>query len=301
MTIMTDKLKLIFLLAYSLSAGSCGSHDFSGGEKAPVPPAPPGPAATPMDSAPVPVPGQTQPPVVPVPGPTPETPAQPQPPAMPPTPVVPPQTITPPCNRAVAVALVMDMSWSMLEEGRLEQARSAANGFISALRPGDRIGLVGFDGMENLHFALSPDFSGARAALQTIRGATLGIGTVITAGLRGGGQLLDSVSDQTTQKVLVLLSDGVGVSLEDDDDDDDEEGTTVPAPAPTPAPGEEPRQMAAELKNQSVRIITVAYGNDPAGQQLMSDMTASPGDAIRPETDSALADAFATVAASLCR
>ncbi len=103
----------------------------------------------------------------------------------------------------ITTALVIDVSGSMADEHKLEQARDAATAYVDALGPNDRATLVSFSSQVNLIQDYTPDKNALKA----------GIGK-LTA--QGNTLLYDAIS-QTAQrqsaqterrKPLIVLTDG---------------------------------------------------------------------------------------------
>jgi VWFA-related protein len=110
-------------------------------------------------------------------------------------------------RKPLKVALVIDSSYSMKKEGRLEAARSASRDFLSALAPGDECMIVGFNDTVQFIQGLSSDRTALAAAIDR-------------TSAEGGTALYDAIYKTANQlervdgrKVLVLLSDGKDESM----------------------------------------------------------------------------------------
>ena len=175
---------------------------------------------------------------------------------------------------------------SMQEGTRLSSAKQSANTFLQGLRQGDSIGLIGFARSAGTHYTISDDTAGAITALQNIEVDNGGFGTDINAALQAGSDMLDSVDNPETNRIIVLLSDGEHMDL-------NAMFGGTPGPSPT--------DTATGIKDSGIRIITVAFEAKPEGSQVMSGVATAAEDAIDSPNEAALADAFAQIARSLCR
>jgi Ca-activated chloride channel family protein len=101
----------------------------------------------------------------------------------------------------LAVAVGVDHSFSMTPP-RLERARAGARAFVAALRPDDRVMVVGIGSQVEVLAPLSDDRSAAIAALERLEpwGTTPLYDATIEA--------IDAVQDARGRRALVLLSDG---------------------------------------------------------------------------------------------
>jgi VWFA-related protein len=102
----------------------------------------------------------------------------------------------------VNAILTLDMSDSV-EGDRLTHLREAGGALLDALRPGDRVALVGFSHMVTLGSQLTDDVAGVRAALETSQ--PKGNTSLIDAAYAG---LVLSESD-TGRAVMIAFSDGL--------------------------------------------------------------------------------------------
>jgi Ca-activated chloride channel family protein len=105
------------------------------------------------------------------------------------------------------VALVIDRSGSMAQDGKLESAKAAAIHLLEQLRPDDVFSLVIFDSQAHL---LVPsrrarDMNGVRSQIQRL---TPGGGTNIYDGLRRGYAEAATAAGSETINRVILLSDG---------------------------------------------------------------------------------------------
>jgi VWFA-related protein len=103
----------------------------------------------------------------------------------------------------IAVALVVDVSGSMNEEGRLDAAKAAGRALIDALGPRDSAALISFaDDVKVVH-----GFTGDAAALKSALSELVAKGDTALYDALGQSALLMQALPQP-RKVIVLLSDG---------------------------------------------------------------------------------------------
>ena len=99
--------------------------------------------------------------------------------------------------------LVMDVSGSMFDAGKLTAAKAAAQAYIEQMRPGDQAGLLIFNTVVNYRQAITTDRNALIQALDALdaRGDT----TMFDA-LAQAGQILQPVSGR---KAIIVLTDGL--------------------------------------------------------------------------------------------
>ena len=103
----------------------------------------------------------------------------------------------------ITTALVIDVSGSMADEHKLDQARDAAKAYVDALGPNDRATLVSFSSQVNLIQDYTPDKNALKAAIGklTAQGNTLLYDAI--------SQTAERQSAQTERrKPLIVLTDG---------------------------------------------------------------------------------------------
>jgi VWFA-related protein len=105
-------------------------------------------------------------------------------------------------RKPLKIALVIDASYSMTRDGKLEAAREASRDFVSALGPGDECMLVTFNDSVDVAHELTSNKS---ALLATIDRTEAVGGTALYDALFKTADRLEKVDGR---KVLVLLSDG---------------------------------------------------------------------------------------------
>ena len=110
-------------------------------------------------------------------------------------------------RRPVNLALVMDSSGSMAEEGKMDAARAAAESLVSRLGPQDTFALVTFDDRAWVRIPTTPARDPAALA-SAIAGLSPGGGTNLSDGLERGLAELDR-PELTGVKRLIVLSDGM--------------------------------------------------------------------------------------------
>lgn len=148
------------------------------------------------------------------------------------------------------VALVLDTSGSMEDDGKIAAARAGAAEFIAALGDGDRLSLM--------TFSSAPRWLITDQPLAAIRGsASAQVGTLVAAGktsLYDAVQLaVDALAadpEQSAIKAVVVLSDGA----------DTTSATRLDALLARLDPGPE--------SGGGIRVFTIAYGKDASGDVL---------------------------------
>lgn len=109
----------------------------------------------------------------------------------------------PPLN----VALVIDISGSMLQENKLEHARTAALNFVKALHPNDILSIVAFD--DNAHLLLpAQQVANKSKVRQILANLASGSGTNIYDGLKLGYREVGKNASRDGVSLVILLSDG---------------------------------------------------------------------------------------------
>lgn len=148
-----------------------------------------------------------------------------------------------PSANPVDVVLLLDSSSSMAG-AKLEQAKSAARGFLAMLDlRRDQAAVIGFSGAPTLAAGLGQDLALLERA---VGGLALGSGTRIDRALQAGvGELLGPRRRPGNQGVLVLLSDG--------------------AHSGTPA---ELRRAVAEARSLGALIYAIGFGADADAAEL---------------------------------
>lgn len=104
---------------------------------------------------------------------------------------------------ALNAMLVFDVSGSMNEAGKLEQAKQAARAFIEMLRPQDRVGLIAFDVEVHRMASLTSDQTVLHQAIDEMGGVR---DTALYDALLAAVQDLESVQGR---RAIVVLSDGM--------------------------------------------------------------------------------------------
>lgn len=134
----------------------------------------------------------------------------------------------------VDLALVMDVSGSMLGAGKLDQAKRAALALVDTLHDDDRLALVTFDGDAHTLVGLSRVDTGRLRPL--LQGLSTGSGTNLGAGMLAG---LSEVAGSDRVRKVLLLTDGQA-----------NEGVTDPA------------ELAGMAHADGVTLSTVGLGLD---------------------------------------
>jgi Ca-activated chloride channel family protein len=109
------------------------------------------------------------------------------------------------------IMLVVDVSGSMADEGKLEQVKAGLGTFLQRILPDDRVGLVSFSSKANLDVPPTSLAQNRSALDDTIQQLHPQGKTAIYDGLMAGKQALDGLppSQEERIKAIVLLTDGM--------------------------------------------------------------------------------------------
>lgn len=161
----------------------------------------------------------------------------------------------------ISIVMAMDISASMLSKdlkpNRLEALKKVAIDFIDS-RYRDKIGVVAYSGEAFTICPLTSDHKIAKNAIKDVKYGLLEGGTAIGTGLGTAINRLD-VNDQTKEKVVILLTDGVNNSGNID-----------------------PKTIAEIAHEKNIRVYTIAMGTngtayspigiDPMGKLVFKDV-----------------------------
>ena len=148
------------------------------------------------------------------------------------------------------IALVLDTSGSMEEDGKIGAAREGAVEFLGLLNPGDRLSLMTFSNTPQW-LAQNQPLATARALAQTqVGGLIAGGKTALYDAELQAITALQADRDQEAIKAVVVLSDGA----------DTTSSTSLGALLARIDPGPE--------SGGALRVFTIAYGKDAAGEVL---------------------------------
>jgi Ca-activated chloride channel homolog len=99
--------------------------------------------------------------------------------------------------------LVMDVSGSMNNAGKLDAAKSAAQAYIAQMRPGDRAGLLTFNTKVTYAQEITADHTALDQAIQSLKAKD---DTAMFDALEQATQILKDVSGR---KAIIVLTDGL--------------------------------------------------------------------------------------------
>lgn len=105
--------------------------------------------------------------------------------------------------QSVTTLLVMDISGSMAEAGKLDAAKTAARAYVNQLRQNDKIGLLTFNTQFDYVVPITAD---RQAILSAIGNLTAGGNTAMYDALMQGVTKLNSVAGR---KAIIVLTDGL--------------------------------------------------------------------------------------------
>ena len=183
-----------------------------------------------------------------------------------------------PCPRALDAMFVVDVSHSLSADDFL-QAKMAASNFVALMDLSvDRVGLISFAGDARLDQPLTH----RGALVQTnILGLEPRSGTLLQPSIQLAQFNLEAGGDSVLP-LMLLLSDGVI--------------NNNPAVNTNLA-----KQQAAAARSAGTRIITISYGTDSAGTNLMRALASGPQDFYYAPTAAEMRSLFTAIASSLCR
>jgi VWFA-related protein len=104
---------------------------------------------------------------------------------------------------ALATLLVLDVSGSMNQSGKLEGAKAAARAYVEQLQPGDQAGVLAFNTSARL---LQPLTADREALLQAIDGLRAGEDTAMYDAL---GKAVGILQPFSGRKAIIVLTDGM--------------------------------------------------------------------------------------------
>jgi Ca-activated chloride channel family protein len=167
------------------------------------------------------------------------------------------------------VMLVVDVSGSMGEESKLDEAKQGLEVFLRQISPRDRIGLIQFDEEVTPLLPIRP-FGETRAELaQTVEELFPDGQTAVYDATARGYEEVRALGDETRINAVVVLTDGA----------DNESSTSVDALV---------RSLEAQASNTEqtpIRVYTIAYGSEAQKSVLERIATSSGGKAFEGDPD----------------
>lgn len=165
------------------------------------------------------------------------------------------------------VELVVDVSGSMGDEGKLDKARSGLLVFLRQLSPRDRVGLVTFNDRIFELAPVRPFAQNADTLRRQIGELIPGGQTAVYDATQDGLRRVQQLNDPTRINAVVVLTDGEDTSSSSDFD------------AVRSA-------LAAQSRSEgnAVRVYTIAYGSDANSQELDAIGAASGGKGFKGDT-----------------
>jgi Ca-activated chloride channel family protein len=165
------------------------------------------------------------------------------------------------------VELVVDVSGSMGDEGKLDKARSGLLVFLRQLSPRDRVGLVTFNDRIFELAPVRPFAQNADTLRRQIAELIPGGQTAVYDATQDGLRRVQELNDPTRINAVVVLTDGEDTSSNSDFD------------AVRSA-------LAAQSRSEgnAVRVYTIAYGSDANSKELDAIGAASGGKGFKGDT-----------------
>jgi len=165
------------------------------------------------------------------------------------------------------IMLVLDTSGSMSEEGKLDSAKRGLKVFLSQLSPNDRVGLISFNDQVFYNQAVAP-FRQDRARLLTqINQLFPGGETAVYDASEAGLKAIQGLHDPTRINAVVVLTDG-------EDNQSNQTATELARKL----------QQQARSEGLSVRVYTIAYGQEANRAELQEIAAASGGKGYEGDT-----------------
>ncbi len=189
------------------------------------------------------------------------------------------------------IMLVVDTSLSMVDEGKLEAARVAANRFIDNLTyPRDQVGAVLFNSSALLNVPLGTDTVAAKAVVDERVGAAINCANGFGSGC--GSNLHDALDVALDElegprhrpeatKVLIYVGDG---------------GKDA-----GPGPGPDPTPQILRLQNSGVHAVAIALGSVIDNGAMVRQMASSPNDYFYAPGAAGVDFAFNNLNQNVCR
>lgn len=175
-------------------------------------------------------------------------------------------------NTIYDVYLVIDVSGSMLDEGKLDNAKNAANTFIDSIDSNEnKVGLAVFADQAMILSKIgdSVNLKNKIQSLQAEGGTAMGDAIIIVT------ETLQSEGRQDANKIILLLTDGMTTD------------------------GADPIQAATIAKQNDITIFTVGYGYDADANTLNEIASITNGKYFQAQSGQDLISVFNNIAKSL--
>jgi Ca-activated chloride channel family protein len=163
-------------------------------------------------------------------------------------------------RKSANVAVVVDVSGSMGDGGRLEQAQQGLRVFLRQFSARDRVGLLTFSERVNVIVPISEMSSNRPLLVQSVNQLVPGGGTAVYDATVRGVDLIAALHDQTRINAVVVLTDG-------DDNESRLRASQVIASL----------RQRSEDQEHTIRVFTIAYGSEANRNVLESIAEASGG------------------------
>ena len=165
-------------------------------------------------------------------------------------------------RKAANILLLVDVSGSMNDSGKIDQARVGLRAFLRRLSPRDRVGLTQFSTEVQLLAPIAPVSSNGPLLRRRAGELVAGGSTALYDATAAAWQSVSDLHDDSRINAVVLLSDGADT-----------------------ASSRELQSLLAQLRastgseGESIRIFTIAYGKDASSDILEQIAEASGGEA----------------------
>lgn len=158
------------------------------------------------------------------------------------------------------VLLVVDVSGSMLESGKLPQAQRGLSAFLREVAPQDRVGLLSFSTDVTPLVPIAPISENKARLQQTVAGLVADGETSLYDATAQAVDIVSKINDTSRINAVVVLTDGVDTNS-----------------------SLRPDEIVSELTRQSegdqkVRVFTIAYGEGASGSEnVLAKIAAASG------------------------
>jgi Ca-activated chloride channel homolog len=157
------------------------------------------------------------------------------------------------------VAVVVDVSGSMGDGGRLEQAQQGLRVFLHQFSQRDRVGLLTFSERVNVIVPIGEMRTNRPLLVQSVDHLVAGGGTSVYDATARGVDLIAALHDQTRINAVVVLTDG-------EDNESRLKASQVIASL----------TQRSEDQENTIRVFTIAYGSE-ANQKVLASIAEASG------------------------
>jgi hypothetical protein len=176
------------------------------------------------------------------------------------------------CMKPLAVALIFDMSGSMDDDNKVDDAKAAGKAFVDLLQPGDTVATISFSRDKRLELPWSTNFTAVKGAIDDMRTRS---GTLPHLGFEIAWEEFPKITDPNQAKVVLLLGDG----MSDKDDWED---------------------IVPDFRAAGIPIWTIGLGKDADETELRA-MASTPAQYYFASNGGELKAVYDQIGSELCR